>query len=205
MRLTRRKLSTDRAGAIPPSRDRDVSWKRVSFIDRTRSNHQDFLAARSRPLRLRASHDPLELRDIVKIRDGSGRPVPFSSRLGARRLYLCARICALVLEPGICHVLHRTALLSQLVTAKREPRTLGQLRKRSAARTRARRTAARTSSCWPTCGAKHAAQRLPPGLKGPPRAQDSAILRRGELRHNPEDRCLAGGGEEREQEEDGRG
>jgi hypothetical protein len=29
-------------------------------------------------------------------------------------------------------------------------------------------------------------------------AQDSAILRRGELRHNQEDRCLSGDGEERE-------
>src|SRR5271169_2228702 len=87
-----------------------------------------------------------------KFRGGSGQAGAFFvTLLGSKLVRASVSILApaLVLEPGICHVLHRTALLSQLVTRNARDRRTGQLRGRSAAGTRARRTAASTSSQWP--------------------------------------------------------
>jgi hypothetical protein len=68
-----------------------------------------------RPLRANASHDPLDTRNVAKIGVRSGRVAAFFATLTG---------LALVLAFGICHVLHRTALLSQLMIPKARGRAI---------------------------------------------------------------------------------
>ncbi len=97
-----------------------------------------------------ASHDPLEERNVARIRAGSWvEDLSVALREGS----------ALVLAPGICHVPHRTALLSQLVTrnARGHPPfspsgKAGGGARGSAAGARARRTAAKKQ---PQAGKRH--------------------------------------------------
>jgi hypothetical protein len=111
------------------------------------------------PLRLRASRDPLAVRDVAKNPGWTGRgEVPFAAPEAG----------ALELAPGICHVRHRTALLSQLVT--RQGARLDVRGSVVGGRGR-RRTAATTSSQRP-----EAARRLPPRRVDRPRAQEETNL-----------------------------
>ena len=125
-------------------------------------------------MRLRASHDPLAAAGQCRSsaadrREQKNLAGHFLSRFGRKRwgkpLYLSPEFAMFGLGQHCCP--------NSCDPPGASPEQSRQLCRGSAAGTRARRTAARTSSHWPACGRQHAAQRLPPRLKGSPVAQEA--------------------------------
>src|SRR4029077_3625910 len=72
----------------------------------TRGSRSTVMARGPLPLRSGASHGPLEEPNVTKTEPDRGETASFAAD-------------SLVLAAGICHVRHRTALLSQLMPATR--------------------------------------------------------------------------------------